>query len=337
MPDLKTSWLSLPLRNPLVASSSPLTENPDNIKRLEDAGAAAIVFHSLFEEQITLEETWLNHYLNRGEESFAEALTYFPDMHAYQFGPDEYLDEIERAKREVDIPIIGSLNGATSGGWLNYAKAIEEVGADALELNIYFMPTDPNVSGQEVEDRYVNLVRSVKKELRIPVAVKISPFFSSPANMARRLAEAGADGLVLFNRFYQPDFDLDTLDVVPNLVLSNSEELRLRLRWVAILYGHVKADLAITGGIHKATDVLKAMMAGANIAMMTSAVLKNGIKHFATVLSDLEKWMVEHEYESIHQMQGSMSQQAVAEPLAFERANYIRVLHSYAARPLRNL
>jgi dihydroorotate dehydrogenase (fumarate) len=332
MPDLSTTYLGLELKNPLVASASPLCEDIENIRRMEDAGAAAVVLNSLFEEQITLESNDLDRNLSYGSESFGEALTYFPDMSDYNLGPEGYLDHVRRAKAAVDIPIIGSLNGVSTGGWIRYAKKIEQAGADALELNVYFIPTDALMTGAEIEQRYVNLVRDVKSSLRIPVAVKLGHSFSAFANMARRLDEAGAGALVLFNRFYQPDFDLDQLEVSPTLTLSSPYELLLRIHWVAILYGHVQADLAITGGVHSAQEVLKAMMAGARVAMTTSALLKHGIEHLATVARDLETWMEEHEYTSIRQMQGSMSYRSVAEPAAFERANYMKVLRSYALR-----
>ncbi len=329
MIDLTTSYLGMNLKNPLVVSASPLCEEVDNIRRMEDAGAAAVVLHSLFEEQITLESHELNHHLSHSAESYAEALSYFPDMMDYNLGPEGYLEHIRRVKEAVDIPVIGSLNGVSTGGWITYAKKIEEAGADALELNIYFIPTDPEMTGADVEQMYVDLVRDVASSVALPVAVKIGPYFSAMANMARRLDRAGAGALVLFNRFYQPDFDLEELKVVPDLDLSRSYELRLRLRWVAILYGHIKADMAITGGIHTAEDVLKAMMAGARVAMMTSALLIHGIEHLARVRADVLQWMEEHEYESIRQMQGSMSQRSVADPAAFERANYMKVLSSY--------
>jgi dihydroorotate dehydrogenase (fumarate) len=332
MTDLSTSYLGLILKNPLVASASPLCEDVDNIRQMEDAGAAAVVLNSLFEEQITLESHDLDHHLTHGTESFAEALSYFPDMTDYNLGPDGYLDHLRRAKAAVDIPIIGSLNGISSGGWIRYAKKIEQAGADALELNMYFIPTDPEMTGAKVEQMYVDLVRDVRASVSIPVAVKLGHAFSAIANLARRLDEARADALVLFNRFYQPDFDLDSLEVVPQLTLSSSYELLLRMHWVAILYGHVGADLAVTGGVHTAQDVLKAMMAGARVAMMTSALLKYGIHHLATVRTELVAWMEQHEYESIRQMQGSMSYRSVAEPAAFERANYMRVLRSYAPK-----
>jgi dihydroorotate dehydrogenase (fumarate) len=332
MIDLTTRYLGLTLKNPLVASASPLCEDIGNIRRMEDAGASAVVLHSLFEEQITLESHDLDRYLTHGAESFAEALTYFPDMTEYNLGPEGYLDHLRRAKAAVDIPIIGSLNGVSTGGWTRYARKIEEAGADALELNVYFIPTDAEMTGAEVEQIYVDLVRDVKASIRIPVAVKLGHAFSAMANMGRRLDEAGANGLVLFNRFYQPDFDLEHLEVTPTLTLSSSYELLLRIHWVAILFGHIQPDLAVTGGIHTALDVLKAMMAGARVAMMTSALLKHGIDHLAAVQKELVTWMEEHEYESIRQMQGSMSYRSVAEPAAFERANYMRVLRSYALR-----
>jgi dihydroorotate dehydrogenase (fumarate) len=332
MTDLATRYLGLALANPLVVSASPLGEHLDVIRRLEDAGAAAIVLPSLFEEQLMIESHDLDHHLSHGTESFAEALSYFPDVGAYRLGPDGYLEHVRRAKAAVGIPVIGSLNGVSSGGWIEYARLIQDAGADALELNVYFIPTDPSVDGASVERMYEELVRDVRASVRIPVAVKLGPFFTALANLASRLVAAGADGLVLFNRFYQPDLDVERLEVVPNLTLSTSEELRLRLRWVAILHGHVAADLAVTGGVHGAEDVLKAMMAGAAVAMMTSALLGRGVGHLTVVRDAMVEWMVAHEYESVRQMQGSMSQRAVAEPAAFERANYLRVLRSYALR-----
>ena len=332
MPDLSTTYLGLPLRNPLVASASPLGEDLGNIRRMEDAGAAAVVLPSLFEEQITLESHHLDHYLSHGTESFAESLTYLPDMQGYNLGPDGYLEHVRRAKAAVGIPVMGSLNGVSAGGWISYAKRIQEAGADALELNVYYIPTDPEMTGAQVEQRYVDLARQVKAAVTIPVAVKLGHAFSAMANMARQLDEAGADALVLFNRFYQPDFDLEALDVTPHLTLSSSYEVLLRLHWVAILHGHVRADLAVTGGVHTAQDVLKAMMAGARVAMMTSALLKHGIELLRVVRANLIAWMEAHEYASIRQMQGSMSYRSVTDPTAFERANYMRVLSSYVLR-----
>jgi dihydroorotate dehydrogenase (fumarate) len=332
MPDLSTSYLGLALRSPLVVSASPLCEDIGNIRRMEDAGAAAVVLHSLFEEQIALESHHLDRYLSHGTESFAESLTYLPDMVSYNLGPDGYLEHIRQAKAAVDIPVIGSLNGVSTGGWISYAQKIQEAGADALELNIYYIPTDPEMAGSQVEQRYVELARHVKAAVSIPVAVKLGHAFSAMANVARQLDQAGVGALVLFNRFYQPDFELESLEVVPNLTLSSPYELLLRLHWVAILYGHVRADLAVTGGVHTAQDVLKAMMAGARVAMMTSALLKHGIEILKVVHANLSAWMEAHEYASIRQMQGSMSYRSVADPAAFERANYMRVLSSYVLR-----
>ena len=330
MIDLTTKYLGMKLKNPLVVSPSPLSEDLGNIRRMEDSGAAAVVLTSLFEEQIRVESNTLDQFLQQGTESFAESLTYFPDLTGYNLGPEGYLEHLRRAKQAVRIPIIGSLNGSSTGGWIDYAKKIQEAGADALELNIYLIPTNAEMTGEEVEQVYADLVSQVKASLRIPVAVKIGAYFSSLPNAARRLDRAGADALVLFNRFYQPDFDLENLEVVPNLILSTPHELLLRLNWVAVLYGKIQADLAVTGGVHTGKDVLKAMMAGARVAMMTSALLKNGIGHLAAVQAELLKWMEEHEYDSIQQMQGSMSQRAVADPSAFQRANYIKVLSSYS-------
>jgi dihydroorotate dehydrogenase (fumarate) len=332
MTDLSTTYLGLALRSPLVASASPLCEDVGNIRRMEDAGAAAVVLHSLFEEQITLESQHLDRYLSHGTETFAESLTYLPDLQRYNLGPDGYLEHVRRAKAAVDIPVIGSLNGISPGGWTDYARKIQQAGADALELNVYYIPTDPEMTGAQVEQRYVDLAREVKAAVGIPVALKLGHAFSAMANLARRLDQTGIDGLVLFNRFYQPDFDLETLDVVPSLTLSSSYEVLLRLHWVAILYGHVRADLAVTGGIHTAQDVVKAMMAGARVAMLTSALLKHGIELLRVVRANLSAWLEAHEYASIRQMQGSMSYRSVPDPAAFERANYMRVLSSYVLR-----
>lgn len=331
MPDLSTRYLGLKLRNPLVASAGPLTRELDNIRRLEDVGASAIVFHSLFEEQIDLEANELDRQLSPNE-GFAEAQSYLPELTAYNIGPEGYIEHLRKAKEAVGIPVIGSLNGVSAGGWIRYAKLIEEAGADALELNIYYLPVSPAEDSAQVEKMQADLVREVKKSINIPVAVKLGPYFSAIPNMMKKLDEAGADALVLFNRFYQPDFDLENLEVVPNLALSDSRELLMRLHWVAILYGNVKADLAITGGVHTAADVIKSMMAGARVAMMTSAVLRYGVGHFASVRGKLVEWMQDHEYQSIQEMQGSMSRRAVPEPAAFERANYMRVLSSYTLK-----
>jgi dihydroorotate dehydrogenase (fumarate) len=329
MVELKTSYLGLQLKNPLVASPSPLSEKVENVKRLEEAGVSAVVLYSLFEEQIIHESLELDHFLNQGTESFAESLTYLPDTGKYSLTPEKYLEHLRKVKQAVQIPVIGSLNGVSTGGWINYARKIEEAGADALELNIYFLPNDQELSSPELEAAYITLVRDVRAQIKIPLAIKLSPYFTALPNFAKRLAEAGANGLVLFNRFYQPDFDLEQLEVVPNLVLSNSNDLRLPLRWIAMLYGRVKVDFALTSGVHTAQDAIKAMMAGASVAMTTSALLKNGVGKASEILQDMETWMVEHEYESIQQMKGSMSQKAVAEPAAFERANYMKVLSSF--------
>jgi dihydroorotate dehydrogenase (fumarate) len=327
--DLTTTYLGLHLKNPLVASASPLMKRLDYARRLEDAGASALVMYSLFEEQITHESTELDHYLNRGTHSFAEALSYFPDLETYNVGPEGYLEHLHKVKSAVKIPVIGSLNGISPGGWVQYARKIEQAGADALELNIYYLPTDLDLSSAEVEETYVKLVKEVRAAVTLPLALKLSPFFTALPHVARRFVEAGANGLVLFNRFYQPDLDLDTLEVVPNLELSTSQEMRLPLRWIALLYGRIPADFALTSGVHTARDVLKAMMAGANVAMMTSVLLAQGINRLTHILAHIQLWMEEHEYTSIAQMRGSMSQRAVAEPAAFERANYLKALNSF--------
>jgi len=332
--DLSTTYMGLSLKNPLVPSASPLSREIGTIRQLEDSGAAAIVMYSLFEEQIKIEAEALDHFLSHGTESFAEALSYFPEPTDYRRGPDEYLKHIQQAKEAVDIPIIGSLNGVSLGGWIDYARKIEEAGADALELNVYFIPTDPKVSAQEVDDLYVEILREVKSHVRIPVAIKLGPYFSALAYMAQRLDQAGADALVLFNRFYQPDINLEKLEVVPNVLLSTPQAMRLPLRWIAILYGHIQADMAATSGIHTAEDVLKMLMVGANVTMMCSALLKNGPGHLKKVLADLATWMEEHEYESVQQMRGSLSQRACPEPAAFERANYMKALTHYPSEGL---
>jgi dihydroorotate dehydrogenase (fumarate) len=330
--DLTTNYLGMVLKNPIVASSSPLSHNVDSIRRLEDAGAAAVVMYSLFEEQIGFDSYYIDYHLTQGVDSYAESISYFPDMHSYNVGPDEYMNLIRRAKEAVNIPIIGSLNGTSVGGWTDYAALIEEAGADAVELNVYYLPANTQITGMEVETLYLDILEAVRQVLTIPVAVKLSPFFSSIPNMASRLDDRGADGLVLFNRFYQPDFDLDNLEVAPRLVLSNSDDLRLPLRWVAILYGRVSADLAITSGIHTSQDVLKGLIAGAQVTMMASELLQKGVRRIGQVLNELVTWLNEHEYESVTQMIGAMSQKHCPEPAAFERANYMKTLDSY--RPL---
>jgi dihydroorotate dehydrogenase (fumarate) len=331
--DLTTGYLGLKLKNPIVPSASPLSHTLDSMKRLEDSGAAAIVMYSLFEEQIAHESAELSHYLSYGTESFAEALSYFPATQDYNLGPDEYVSLVSRAKGALGIPVIGSLNGVSTGGWIQYAKKIEEAGADALELNVYYIPTDPKISSTEVENRYVEVLQTVKKHVRIPVAMKLSPFFSAMHNIAHRLDDAGANGLVLFNRFYQPDIDLDTLEVTPNVILSTPHALRLPLRWIAILHGKVRASLAATSGIHTGVDVLKMLMAGADVTMMCSALLKHGAQHIAKTLQEIGHWMEQHEYASVQQLKGSMSQKSIADPSAFERANYMKALQSFRALP----
>ena len=329
MVDLKTTYLGLELKNPLVASASPLSESVETVSALEEAGISAVVMYSLFEEQIIHESMELDRFLNKDTNSFAEALNYLPEMGRYSLTPDVYLEQVKTLKDTVNIPVIGSLNGVSTGGWIEYAQKIEGAGADALELNLYYLPTDLELTSAQLETAYITLVQDIRSKINIPIAVKLSPSFTALPNFAKRLADVGADGLVLFNRFYQPDFDLDELKVVPNLKLSKSAELRLPLRWIALLYGRVDVDFALTSGVYEADDVLKAMMAGAKVAMTASALLKKGPKHATKILSKLEKWMEENEYNSIRQMQGSMSQKAVADPAALERANYMKVLNSY--------
>ena len=332
MPDLSTVYLGLHLRNPLVASASPMWRSLSALRQLEDAGAAAVVLPSLFEEQIDAESHDLDRYLTHGVYSYAEAPTYLPEPKEFRLAPDQYLEHVRKAKAAVGIPVIGSLNGVSSGGWIRYAEEIAAAGADALELNIYYVPTDPFLSSLEIEDMYVDLLRRVKERLTVPVAVKLSPFFTNLASIARRLDETGANGLVLFNRFYQPDIDLDALEVVPRATLSAPDApdaFRLPLRWVAILYGRVRADLAASSGIHTPQEVLKAVMAGASVAMMTSAILRDGVERVSVLLEGLRRWLDEREYESIRQMRGSLSQRSVAYPAAFERAHYVRAISDY--------
>ena len=329
MVDLTTTYLGLKLKNPLVASPSPLSEKVENVKRMEEAGVAAVVMYSLFEEQIIHESLELDYFLTRGTESFAEALTYFPNIGKFTLSPEKYVETLKKTKLAVNIPVLGSLNGVSSGGWIEYGRKIQDAGADALELNLYYLPVDLDLTSSQLEDNYLKLVSDVRTGINIPLAVKLAPFFTALPNFAKRLVDAGADGLVLFNRFYQPDLDLENLEVVPNLVLSNSDELRVPLRWIAILYGKVKADLALTSGVHTPEDAIKAIMAGANVAMSTSALLKRGSNAIQYILTGMEEWLVAHDYESVKQMRGSMSQGAVAEPAAFERANYMKVLNSF--------
>jgi len=334
--DITTTYMGLLLRSPIVASASPLCDSVENIRRFEDNGVGAVVLPSLFEEQLELESHAVEADISRGAESFAESLSYFPDLHNYNLGPDAYLELIQKATNSVSIPVIASLNGVSSGGWTHYAKLMEQAGAAALELNIYDVVTDAEHKGSRVEEGYCALVKQVKESVHIPVGVKLSPFFTAMANVAKQLDEAGADGLVLFNRFYQPDIDIDSLEIVPSLNLSQSGELRLRLHWAAILYGNVGANLAVTGGVHSGRDVLKAMMAGAHVAMMTSAFFQNGIRHARVVIHEMTRWMEEHEYESVYQMRGSMSRRSVPNPSAFDRSNYMRVLSSFTLNPRRS-
>ncbi|MDJ0774204.1 MAG: dihydroorotate dehydrogenase-like protein [Mastigocoleus sp. MO_167.B18] len=327
--DLTTTYLGLKLRSPLVPSASLLSEDIDNIKRMEDAGAAAVVMHSLFEEQLSNERYELHHHLTYGTESFPEALTYFPEPETFRIGPEEYLHHISQAKKKVDIPIIASLNGTSVGGWTDYARLIQEAGASALELNIYYVPTDMEITSEQIEQTYIDILTAVKATVTIPVAVKLSPYFTNMANMAKRFDNAGADGLVLFNRFYQPEINLETLDVQPHVLLSTPQAMRLPLRWIAILYGQINASLAATSGIYKAEDVIKMLMAGANVTMLCSALLENGIDHIRCIESEIYAWMEKHEYQSVKQMQGSMSQKNCPDPSAFERAQYMRALQNY--------
>ncbi|MBI5354733.1 MAG: dihydroorotate dehydrogenase-like protein [Chloroflexi bacterium] len=329
MTDLSTTYLGLNLKNPLVASASPLSKKMDTARKLEDAGVAAIVMYSLFEEQIIHESLELDHFLTRDTDSYAEAMSYLPDGGTYSMGAEKYLTQVTALKKSLSIPVIGSLNGVSKGGWTKYAKQIQDAGADALELNLYFIPTDPDLTAQELENAQVELVAEVKSAITIPLAVKLSPFVTALPNFVRRIVKAGANGLVLFNRFYQPDFDLEELEIVHSLDLSTSADMRLPLRWISILHGNVNADFALTSGVHTSNDVLKAMMAGANVAMMASNLLHNGEGVIPTMLNEIGWWMESHEYESIKQMQGSMSQKSVKEPAAFERANYMKVLNSF--------
>ncbi len=333
MPELKTNYLGLELKNPLVASASPLSEDVEKVQELERAGVSAVVMYSLFEEQITKESLAIDHYMDQGTESYAESLSYFPNFGRYTIGAETYLEHLRALKDSVDIPIIASLNGASRGKWIEYAERMEASGADALELNIYYLPTDPNETAGEVESNYLDLIENVCMAVEIPVAVKLSPFFTSIPNFAKQATNAGAKGLVLFNRFYQPDFDLEELEVVPTLHLSHNTEMLLPLRWISILYDHVPVDFALTTGVQSGTDILKGMMAGAKVTMVASELLRKGISRASEMLDSMTLWMEDHEYESVQQMQGSMSQKSVGDPAAFERANYMRVLSSYKNLP----
>jgi dihydroorotate dehydrogenase (fumarate) len=334
MVDLTTTYLGLKLKNPLVASAAqPISMKVETVKRLEEAGIAAVVMYSLFEEQVIHESLELDHYLSTGTDFSREVSSYYPQEGKFSLAPEAYIEAVHNTKKAVNIPVIGSLNGVSTGGWIKYARKIQDAGADALELNLYYLATDPDLTAGELEDNYVALVGDVCKSIQIPVAVKLSPNLTAIPNVAKRLTNAGAKGLVLFNRFYQPDIDLETLEVVPNLVLSSSKSLRLPLRWIAILYGRIQTDLAITSGVHTAEDVLKATMAGATVSMMTSELLQKGFGRVPAILAEIEKWMVEHEYDSIQQMKGSLSQKSIKEPAAFERANYMKILNSYKSLP----
>lgn len=327
--DLSTRYLGMDLRTPLVPSASPLSEEISNIKRMEDAGASAVVLHSVFEEQLRLERYELYHHLSYSTDSFAEALTFFPEQAQFHVGPEIYLDHIRKAKEAVDIPIIASLNGISVEGMIDFSEKIESAGADALELNLYYIPTDMTLAAEHVENTYLNILRAIKSVIDIPVALKLSPFFSNIAYAAKRFDDAGADALVLFNRFYQPDIDLKTLEIRPNIILSTPHALRLPLTWIAILYGRINADIAATSGIHTAQDVIKMLMVGANITMLCSTLLRNGIEEITAIERGMLEWMEENEYESVRQMQGSMSQINCEDPSAFERSQYMRGLMSY--------
>lgn len=327
--DLKTKYMGMTLRSPIVVSASPLSEYMQNVKMMEDAGAGAVVFHSLFEEQIRLEQKEMHYHTTQGTESFAESLSYFPEPEEYKLGPEEYLEHIQKAKETVDIPIIASLNGSTIGGWTDYAKEMEKAGADAIELNVYYIPTDMALSGGNVEQTYIDILRSVKSAIDIPVAIKLSPFFSNMANMAQRLDDAGANALVLFNRFYQPDIDLEEFEVKPNVILSTSHAMRLPMRWIAILKDRIAADLAATSGIHTGVDVVKMLLVGASATLVCSALLKHGIFHLQNMEKHLVEWMEQNEYNAVEEMIGAMSQQKSADPSAYERAQYMKALTDY--------
>lgn len=330
--DLSTTYLGMRLRTPLVASAGPLSESLDGIKRLEDAGVSAIVLSSLFEEQLRKDRDALLAHLSDHTDSFAEAQTFFPAVGDFHWGPEAYLEHIRKAKECARVPIVASLNGTSLGGWTSYAKEIEAAGADALELNVYFLATDPSVSGESVEKTHLEILKAVRAATKLPIAVKLSPYFSNLAHLAKALDDAGAGALVLFNRFYQPDFDLERLELRPNLLLSTPQALRLPLHWTAVLHGKVKADLGATSGVHSAGDALKLLMAGASVTMMCSALLKFGIHHARVVETEMVRWLEEREYESVAQMRGSMSQMRCSDPAAFERQQYIKTLTTYAAR-----
>jgi len=329
--NLKTTYLGLNLRTPLVVSASPLSDSLDNIRRMEDAGASAVVLYSLFEEQIRYERYELHQRTTQGTESYPEALSYFPDPHELFVGPEAYLRHIARAKATVSIPIIASLNGSTPGGWTGFARQIQQAGADALELNLYFVPTDMGLVGADLEQQYIDVLKAVKAEVTIPVAVKLSPFFTNFANIAKRFDENGANGLVLFNRFYQPDIELESLEAVPHVFYSTPMAMRLPMRWVAILYDRVSANLAATSGIYRGTDALKMLMAGADVTMLCSALMRHGIDRIRVIEEEMKDWMREHEYESVEQLKGSLSHKNCSDSSAFERAQYMRAVGSHKA------
>jgi dihydroorotate dehydrogenase (fumarate) len=332
MTDLSTTFLGLKLNNPLVASASPLSKRVETVKKLEAAGVSAVVLYSLFEEQINNESKALDHFLNFGTDSFQEASNFYPDFEHYNVGPDGYLDHIGKLKKAVNIPVIASLNGVSKGGWVDYAHRMEEAGADALELNFYFIPTQIDLTAAGLEQNFVQLVKAVREKINIPMTVKLSSAFTSLPQFSSELVKAGANGLTIFNRFLQPDFDLEKMEVDPKMVLSTSEELRLPLRWTAILYGKVNADIALTTGVHTGIDMVKAILAGANVTMIASELVEKGPARAAGMLQELSTWMSEHEYDSVTQMMGAMSQKSVAEPAAFERGNYMKALQTFDNR-----
>ena len=327
--DLSTTYLGLKLPHPIMPGASPMVDKIDLVKRMEDAGAAAIVMHSLFEEQLMREELATYHHVDVHADSFAEAMTYLPRPDEFNLGPDQYLEQLVRIKQSVELPVIASLNGFTSGGWIRYAKLMQDAGANALELNVYYLATNASETGEEVEQRTIDILKAVKQAVSIPVAIKLSPFFSSMANMARRLDDAGADGLVLFNRFYQPDIDVESLEVEPVLKLSDSSELNLRLRWLAVVSGHVRASLAVSGGVHTHLDAVKAVMTGAHAVQVVSGILQQGPDVIRRIREGLMQWLEEHEYDSLEQMRGSMNLLRCPDASMFERANYIRILQGY--------
>jgi dihydroorotate dehydrogenase (fumarate) len=327
--DLSTTYLGLKLPHPIMPGASPMVDKIDLVKRMEDAGASAIVMHSLFEEQLMREELATYHHIDVHADSFAEAMTYLPRPDEFNLGPDQYLEQLVRIKQSVDLPVIASLNGFTAGGWIRYAKLMQDAGANALELNVYYLATNAAETGGEVEERTISILKAVKQAVSIPVSIKLSPFFSSMANMAKRLDDAGADGLVLFNRFYQPDIDVESLEVEPTLRLSDSSELNLRLRWLAVVSGHVRASLAVSGGVHNHIDAVKAVMTGAHAVQVVSGILQQGPDVIRRIREGLTQWLEEHEYDSLEQMRGSMNLLRCPDASMFERANYIRILQGY--------